>query len=103
MAQVAEEVENKVTDQGLESGAEKLTGERIEKVVNRVLKGESGARLKAYVDTCIHCGLCSEACHYYLSHDKDPAYSPVGKVKQTIWEMIKKKGQGQCPIHQKSF
>jgi Fe-S oxidoreductase len=93
MAQVAEQAETRVVDEGLESGAQNLTEERIEKVINRVLKGESGARLKAYVDTCIHCGLCSEACHYYLSHDKDPAYSPVGKVKQTIWEMIKKKGQ----------
>ena len=102
MAEPAKEVENKLVDQGLEIGAEKLTEERIEKVVNRVLKGESGARLKAYVDTCIHCGLCSEACHYYLSHDNDPAYSPVGKVKQTIWEMIKNR-QGQFPIHKKSF
>ena len=42
---------------------------------------------------CIHCGLCSEACHYYLSHEKDPHYSPVGKVKQTLWEMIRKKGR----------
>ena len=62
-------------------------------MINRVLKGESGARLKAYVETCIHCGLCSEACHYYLSHDNDPRYSPVGKVKQTLWEMIKNKGR----------
>jgi ferredoxin len=93
MAQVADQVETKIVDEGLERGAEKLTEDRIEKVINRVLKGESGARLKAYVDTCIHCGLCSEACHYYLSHDNDPAYSPVGKVKQTIWEMIKKKGR----------
>jgi Fe-S oxidoreductase len=58
-----------------------------------VLKGETGARLKAYVDTCIHCGLCSEACHYYLSRDRDPHFSPVGKVKQTIWEMLKNKGK----------
>jgi len=93
MAEPAPKVEKKIIDQGLERGVEKLTPERIEKVVNRVLNGESGARLKAYVETCIHCGLCSEACHYYLSHDKDPRWSPVGKVKQTIWEMVKKKGK----------
>ena len=85
--------EEKVLDEGIEKGIARLTDERIEKVVNRVLKGEAGARLKAYVDTCIHCGLCSEACHYYLSHDKDPKFSPVGKVKQTIWEMLKKRGK----------
>jgi Fe-S oxidoreductase len=85
--------EKKAIDEGLERGAEKLTEDRIEKVIDRVIKGETGARLKAYVETCIHCGLCSEACHYYLSHDNDPRFSPVGKVKQTLWEMLKKKGR----------
>ena len=94
MAEAAKQVEEKKgLDQGLEVGIQNLTEERIEKVINRVLKGESGARLKAYVDTCIHCGLCSEACHYYLSHDNDPHYSPVGKVKQTLWKMLKNKGR----------
>jgi Fe-S oxidoreductase len=83
----------KVEDKGLEVGARRLTEDKIEKVINRVIKGETGARLKAYVDTCIHCGLCSEACHYYLSHDNDPHFSPVGKVKQTIWEILKNKGR----------
>jgi Fe-S oxidoreductase len=82
-----------VIDEGLEKGAQKLTPERIEQVVNRVLKGEAGARLKAYVETCIHCGLCSEACHFYLSHDREPRWSPVAKVKQTLWVMLKKKGR----------
>ena len=83
----------KVEDKGLEVGAERLTEDKIEKVINRVLKGEAGARLKTYVNTCIHCGLCSEACHYYLSRDNDPRFSPVGKVKQTIWEILKNKGR----------
>ena len=83
----------KVEDKGLEVGAERLTEDKIEKVINSVIKGETGARLKAYVDTCVHCGLCSEACHYYLSHDNDPHFSPVGKVKQTIWEILKNKGR----------
>jgi Fe-S oxidoreductase len=93
MAEAAVKEEKKILDQGLEVGVQNLTEERIVKVINRVLKGESGARLKAYVNTCIHCGLCSEACHYYLSHDNDPQYSPVGKVKQTLWEMLKTKGK----------
>jgi Fe-S oxidoreductase len=93
MVEPAPKEQKKIVDEGLERGAQNLTPERIEKVVNRVLKGESGARLKAYVETCIHCGLCSEACHYYLSHDKEPRWSPVGKVKQTIWEMVKNKGK----------
>jgi Fe-S oxidoreductase len=74
-------------------GVAKLSTDKIEAVIQSVLTNETGARLKAYVDTCIHCGLCSEACHYYLSHEKDPHFSPVGKVKQTIWEMLRKKGR----------
>jgi Fe-S oxidoreductase len=82
-----------IKDEGIERGAEKLTPERIEKTINAVLGNEAGARMKAYVDTCAHCGLCSEACHFYLSRDRDPRFSPVGKVKQTIWEMVDKKGK----------
>jgi Fe-S oxidoreductase len=82
-----------IKDEGVERGAEKLTPERIEKTINAVFDNEAGARLKAYVDTCAHCGLCSEACHFFLSRDRDPRFSPVGKVKQTVWEMIDKKGK----------
>lgn len=82
-----------ITDAGIVGGAAKLTPEKIEKVINNVLKAEGGARLKTYVDICAHCGLCSEACHFYLSHNNDPKYSPAGKVKQTVWEILKKKGK----------
>lgn len=92
MAEPAQE-EKKVLDAGLETGISRLTEEKIKTVINNVINNETGARLKAYVDTCVHCGLCSEACHFYLSHDNDPHYSPVGKVKQTIWEMLRKKGK----------
>ena len=43
----------KVLDEGIEVGASRLTPERIEKVINSVIKGETGARLKTYVETCI--------------------------------------------------
>ena len=93
MAELAEEIEEKVVDAGLDRGAERLTEDKIEKVVNAVLRNETGARLKMYVETCIHCGLCSEACHIYLSRDRDPKLSPAGKVKRTMWEILKKKGK----------
>ncbi len=93
MAEAQKTKDPKSLDQGIEVGLADLTEEKIAAVINAVLENETGARLKTYVDTCIHCGLCSEACHYYLSHDNDPAYSPVGKVKQTIWEMMRKKGR----------
>ncbi|HDQ40821.1 MAG TPA: (Fe-S)-binding protein [Desulfonatronum sp.] len=82
----------KIDDPGLDETAAKLTPERIRTTINRVLQQENSARLKAFVGTCVSCGLCSDACHFFLSHDRDPKYSPAGKVKQTLWEMIRTKG-----------
>ncbi|MEW6262852.1 MAG: electron transfer complex ferredoxin TmcB [Thermodesulfobacteriota bacterium] len=80
-------------DSGLDQGAARLTPEKIDRAVKRILTAETGARLKAYSDICVRCGLCAESCHYYLSHDGDPAYAPVGKVKGTIWELLRRKGK----------
>ncbi|MFO7749357.1 MAG: (Fe-S)-binding protein [Desulfobacteraceae bacterium] len=79
-------------DPGVEEGLARLTRERIIEVINQVLHKETGARFKTYLETCMRCGLCSDACSFFLSNDRDPAFSPAGKVKQTIWEMVRKKG-----------
>lgn len=84
--------ESKVVDPGLDETIKKLTPEKIKRVVNHVLTKENAGRLQMYVDTCVHCGLCAEACHTYLSRDKDPNFSPVAKVKNTLWELVKQKG-----------
>ena len=47
MAEPAKQIEKKIMDEGLEVGAQNLTEERIAEVINRVLKGESGARLQS--------------------------------------------------------
>src|SRR6056297_2147 len=83
----------KIDDAGIQAGVDRLTQERNEDVVTRVLQGDTGARLQAYSEICVRCGLCSEACHFYHSHDNDPSYSPVGKVSQTIWALLEKKGR----------
>ncbi len=85
--------ESEVADPGIDEAAKKLTPDQIEKVVNRVLTREAAARLRVYLQTCVHCGLCGEACHSYVSRDRDPAFSPVGKVKNTLWELVKRKGR----------
>ena len=85
--------EDQVVDPGLDESVKRLTPERIEQVVNHVLSNETAARLQTYIDTCVHCGLCAEGCHTYLSRDGDPAFSPVGKVRNTLWELAKRKGR----------
>lgn len=82
-----------VVDPGINETVKNLSLEQIEKTIKRVLEREAAARLKTYIETCVHCGLCSEGCHYYLSYDRDPSYSPAGKVRQTLWEMLKNKGR----------
>jgi Fe-S oxidoreductase len=92
MAESVSRESSLIADEGLDKGLARLTSEKIEKTINTILSNETGARLKTYVSTCVHCGLCSDACHIYLSN-RDPAFSPVGKIKQTIWEIVKKKGK----------
>ena len=93
MTSAASQHPSEVVDEGIETGLSRLTPEKIQSTINQVLKNETGIRFKAYMETCVHCGLCSDACHFYLSYDKDPRFSPVGKVKQTLWPMIRKHGK----------
>jgi Fe-S oxidoreductase len=82
-----------IEDPNLDRGEKALTEDKIQKIIKKVLAAEGGARLKAYVETCVHCGLCSEACHHYMSNGKDPKYSPVGKVKRSIWKILERDGR----------
>lgn len=77
-----------IIDEGIEKNLPGLTPEKIRSVIDGVLRSETGSRLKAYLKTCVHCGLCSDACHFFLSFDRDPACSPAGKIKQTLWAFI---------------
>jgi succinate dehydrogenase/fumarate reductase-like Fe-S protein len=90
---MTETPESRVVDPGLDEAIAKLTPEKIQAAVQRVFTKESAARLKIYLETCVRCGLCAEGCHTYLSRDKDPLFSPVGKVKRTIWELVKRDGK----------
>lgn len=86
-------VRKPVVDYGVDETLKSLAPEKIEKAINGLIEKETAARLEAYIQTCVHCGLCSEACHYYLSYDRNPTYAPVSKVRQTFGEIIEKKGR----------
>ena len=85
--------EPQAEDPGIDEAIERLTPEEIQRAVQRVLTKESAARLKIYLETCVRCGICAEGCHTYLSRNKDPRFSPVAKVKQTVWELVKHDGK----------
>ncbi|MFW5908616.1 MAG: electron transfer complex ferredoxin TmcB [Desulfosalsimonas sp.] len=81
-----------IHDTGIERGVSRLSREKIASVLKKLIEAEGGARLSAYINSCVHCGLCSEACHHYLSRGCDPRFSPAGKVKQTVSKILAKKG-----------
>ncbi len=84
--------DRKIEDVGLSEGVSKLTPEKIQEAFLKFIEGETGAKLKVYAQTCVRCGMCSEACHFFMSNDKDPSYSPVGKVTQTMAVLLSKNG-----------
>ncbi|MBU1171172.1 MAG: (Fe-S)-binding protein [Proteobacteria bacterium] len=89
MNQQAQITDKYELDRGIENHLEHLKPETIRAEIDAVFRSETGSRLKAYMKTCVHCGLCSDACHFFLSFDRDPRYSPAGKIRQTLWEFMK--------------
>lgn len=46
----------------------------------RVLKEVIDAPIASYFESCVHCGLCAEACLFY-TETGDPKYTPIHKVE----------------------
>src|SRR6266542_2423834 len=42
--------------------------------------GDFGATAALYLESCIHCGMCADACHYYVTTE-NPKYTPILKVE----------------------
>ena len=41
---------------------------------------EVGALSAFRMESCIHCGICAESCHYYIATE-DPQYTPIWKIE----------------------
>lgn len=54
-------------------------GARAEQAV-RGFVNEFGRTAALYLESCIHCGMCAEACHFYEA-THDPKYTPIWKVE----------------------
>jgi len=72
-----------------------LKTEDFDKAI-KIFKDRINQDYAAFLDSCVHCGLCAEACHYYLV-DKDekslPAYklSLVTKIFKRYFSFMGKK------------
>lgn len=57
------------------------------------LKKTFKSRMKTWLEICAHCGMCADACHFYLANNKDPEQVPSYKLQSTLGEIVKRKGK----------
>jgi len=57
---------------------ENLSEEDRQKILDSLIKGIH-SEYAAYLNTCAHCGLCSDSCHYYLTY-RDTKSVPAYKL-----------------------
>lgn len=53
--------------------------QRVDIATRRFVR-DVGATVAIYLESCIHCGQCAEACHFYVQTG-DPKYTPVYKLE----------------------
>ena len=53
--------------------------ERTERAMRAFVK-DYGATASLYLESCIHCGMCADACHFFVTTE-DPKYTPIWKVE----------------------
>ena len=53
--------------------------ERLERAMASFVR-DFGATAALYMESCVHCGQCAEACHYYVQTG-DPKYTPIWKIE----------------------
>ncbi|MFA5172274.1 MAG: (Fe-S)-binding protein [Sulfuriferula sp.] len=53
--------------------------QRVETAMRHFVK-DFGAVAATYMESCIHCGMCAEACHFYVISG-NPKYTPIWKLE----------------------
>ena len=53
--------------------------ERINKAMYNFVKNFN-TQTASYLDGCLHCGMCADACHYHV-RTGDPRYTPIWKIE----------------------
>ncbi len=58
---------------------------------------ETGALSAFRLESCIHCGICADACHYYIATE-DPQYTPIWKV-EPFKQAYKRETSALAPLY----
>jgi Fe-S oxidoreductase len=63
-----------------------MSAPSVEKGIE-IIRSEIDATVASFFSSCVHCGLCAEACLFY-TETGDPKYTPINKVEpmRRIWE-----------------
>jgi Fe-S oxidoreductase len=64
---------------GLDGKDPRPDAQRLEAAMNAFAK-DFGRRTAIYLESCIHCGNCAHACHFFLATG-DPKYTPIWKLE----------------------
>jgi Fe-S oxidoreductase len=67
-----------LTNDPLEEKIKQLRPEDLKKAL-QVFREKLNQEYAAYLNSCVHCGLCADSCHYYLTH-KDVQSLPAYKL-----------------------
>jgi Fe-S oxidoreductase len=62
----------------LQEKIQALSEQDIEKIL-KIFREKLGADAAAYLNSCVHCGLCADSCHYYLATGEAEAM-PAAKL-----------------------
>lgn len=57
-----------------------LTDEQRMKLAMQHFAKDFGAVTATYMESCLHCGHCADACHFYVQTE-DPKYTPIWKIE----------------------
>jgi Fe-S oxidoreductase len=73
-----EEFRASIDGLGADRPGDGLSGDERVKRAKRTWMSKLDSRMAVDLETCIHCGMCAEACHFYEA-TQDERYSPVYK------------------------
>ena len=62
----------------------------------RSFSSEIGALSAFRLESCIHCGICAESCHFYIATE-DPKYTPIWKI-EPFKQAYKREASAFAPI-----